>query len=1117
MTEVETAIVRPPEPVTISIVSARNLRGQKGDAVSVVIKAEFGEKVLGESPKIDSSADEPAEVNFNAILNCAYDDPHALDEIAYKPVVLTVIEVLPKEKRQKEEKTHLLGQCTVDLLPLVRGETKVSYTLLVNAVPGSPLESLPAECPQPEIDVNISVQEPLLVDKHLKNGNLIKITMENLLSPPETWTLSGTQYHYAAALPIPVTEDKEAPIVFANGQLKPGSDKELPNKQKKWSKPGNAQGNAVYIPDSFVVSEPIEDEDGDLKGKDDREFRLIAETEKNRVSWTTERRCFLDSAATKHLQDEIAKNRLWPVEVMRLAQASGGKGKKEEEGGINFHGIAFVNLAPLLYPGVKKIRGAYKVWPYSDHILQEKTKRKGGISDEASKIAMNILQHNSTSPSPKKGAKEPEKKDVKKGTSQTVKSDTGSELDGQPPVNAEGQMYVEAKSFVMLEIALDRPLIPKRQPEELARKVAEYIPQRPQFPKRTDGAQRSVEDYHGQVASVANLILDEFRGTFGNEETSGELNSNEDMETKRQKLIYELNSSGKYFAFKEQLKHSVVKIVREKYLKTTNFDDRQELQTFLSELYVYLVDQMHLALGDTLDVGDQSPVPEPLTDSNQLKHFAKEAEVNENYELASKYYQERIAREKNNADNWYDYGTFNLHINDITKAEECFKECISINQKHLYGLMMYGVVCSLLDRKEEAETFFEAATNIDPKSIRAWTMLGLFYDSIGNDIGAEMAYMEANKLNHSAAVAAAKVAKTDTKEKTNLTPPGLDNEPSKDSEVLGDCGLSVPHIDIKSASTHDRTALTSAKSSHRSIDRRGSSTKKSDKIPSASNKAKGQEHTTGALSISRPASQQKAASMMGTPQPLDDTIEDIPPREPTPLPTCSIYMQTIEWLLEAKAVPFAERALAHELLLPGNGHGGPSIDYQIALAQLNLQKRCFSEAEKCLKIALEMEQQNPDGWALMGHVKYLTGDTETARECFERTISFIGDALEMHSIYLRLASIYLSEHKYQDAKNVFLMACRKSPSCVSWLGVGIACYRLNELLEAEDALSEANILNNSDAEVWGYLSLVCLKCGRQLEAEQTYKYALKLNLQDKALINEIYEVQQEVGFGNPQF
>ena len=45
----------------------------------------------------------------------------------------------------------------------------------------------------------------------------------------------------------------------------------------------------------------------------------------------------------------------------------------------------------------------------------------------------------------------------------------------------------------------------------------------------------------------------------------------------------------------------------------------------------------------------------------------------------------------------------------------------------------------------------------------------------------------------------------------------------------------------------------------------------------------------------------------------------------------------------------------------------------------------------------------------MGHVKYLLGDTPEARDCYERTISFVADASEMHSIYLRLASIYLQE------------------------------------------------------------------------------------------------------------
>ena len=48
--------------------------------------------------------------------------------------------------------------------------------------------------------------------------------------------------------------------------------------------------------------------------------------------------------------------------------------------------------------------------------------------------------------------------------------------------------------------------------------------------------------------------------------------------SRRRKLLYELNSTGKYFAFKEQLKHSVIKIVREKFLRTSKFNNPDELQ-----------------------------------------------------------------------------------------------------------------------------------------------------------------------------------------------------------------------------------------------------------------------------------------------------------------------------------------------------------------------------------------------------------------------------------------------------------------------------------------------------------------------------------------------------------
>ncbi|XP_078315723.1 cilia- and flagella-associated protein 70-like isoform X16 [Crassostrea virginica] len=1141
MTEVDVPQTRPPEPLSIHIVKASNLKltkidngqdcykcssgkGTKGDNVQITVKVEFGEKVLGESPKVECVPDTPADIDYTATLNCSFEDPLVLDEISYKPVVLTVTEVLPKEKKQKEEKTAQLGQCTVDLLPLVKGATRHHYNLVINPLPGSPLETIPPESPKPEMEVVISVQESLLEGTQIDQGNLMTLTVETLYSPPESWTMTGTQYAYASALPIPTSADKESPVVFANGALKPSIDKEPPNRQKKWAVPGSAQGNSIFIPDSFLPPDNIDDEDGEFKNKEDREHRHMAETEKLRVTWNTERRCYLDSQATKSFQDKIAKCRYWPVEVMRLPQPAAAKGKKpglgggkfkDDEGSISYHGVAFVNLAPLLYPGVKRIRGAYKVHAYTDHAMHEKTKRKTGFGEEAGKIAFNILNRNSASPFPKKAGKEggeKKEKEVKKGASQTIKSDTGSEMEGQPPVNVEGQQYVDAKSYVMLEISLTRPLIPKRPPEELARRVAEYIPPRPLFPKRTDGAQRAVEDFHNQVGSVANLILDEFRDQFGDLlKTDDEPQTVEAMESRRQKLIYELNSSGKYFAFKEQLKYAVVKIVREKYLKTSAFEDRQELQTFLSELYVYLIDQMHVALGQFLALEDQAPIPKPQTDSAQLKHFAREAEVNGNYELATKYYQERIARNRNDPSHWFDYGTFCLYINDITKAEECFKECIAIDQKHLQGLLLYGVVCTLSERNEAAETFFEAATCVDPKSILAWTMLGLFYDAVNNEIGAEMAYLEANKLNQAAAVAEAKALR----EEERLA---RGEHESEDKEIDHDQGglapPSVPDIKQPSPPSSDKPP-TSARSGKGSIsDRRMSASKRSDihLHPGQSPQLQGSKIKTES-STSRPGSHYKMGSQRGTPQPAEEA-EEPPVREPTPVPRCSIYMQAIEWLIEVKAVPFTERALAHELLSP---MGGPTSGYHINYARLKLQKKEYKEAENSLDEALQFDYQNPDAWALMGHVKYMTNDVEASRDCYERTISFTTDAAEMHSIYLRLASIYLQEEKFSNAKNTFLLACKRSPSCVSWLGVGIACYRLGELAEAEDALSEANILNNTDPEVWGYLSLVCLKTGRQLEAEQAYKYALKLNLSDYDLLGEIHQVQQDVGFGNPEF
>lgn len=48
-----------------------------------------------------------------------------------------------------------------------------------------------------------------------------------------------------------------------------------------------------------LAADPIEEEDGDFKGKDDREHRITSEQDKNRVTWNIERRCYIDGSGAK--------------------------------------------------------------------------------------------------------------------------------------------------------------------------------------------------------------------------------------------------------------------------------------------------------------------------------------------------------------------------------------------------------------------------------------------------------------------------------------------------------------------------------------------------------------------------------------------------------------------------------------------------------------------------------------------------------------------------------------------------------------------------------------------------------------------------------------------------
>ena len=655
------------------------------------------------------------------------------------------------------------------------------------------------------------------------------------------------------------------------------------------------------------------------------------------------------------------------------------------------------------------------------------------------------------------------------------------EEEGDPPKRMKSlkkpELIVYAQFNSPLVVAPPPPPEPKLMPSDL-------IPARPA--PALAPAVSAVKVLRDEVRSAANSIVSEIYALYGDDmkqqqaSQSGSGQEGFTVEQRRRRLLYHLNTSGAYNTLRDRLKHSMGRLVKEKFPAESSLaSDSIEHGKFISELYVFLMEEVFSVLNDmfteaaggvTVEENNPNPKAEagenkaaeligPDADSakvlSRLGALATEAELAGDMELAARYHQDRVIASEEAASRsnvrevpgggyvpWLEYARFSARMGDYDKAEESCREAISLSlpvsssqpgkqsgDANPEALLMQSALLCRRSDLNKAKVMLSPL--IESQDAIAGTMLSIVHLRCEKEtIKAEKAIL--------AAIAAS-------------------GESSTCFDLYHNLATKLVHHGF--ADLADFTLSIAAK--------------------------KGRPSRVADDADSSEKNGEEEGKSSAVPEDGND--------------------ESIAW--EATNMSRAQRV--RHLWLSGA--------VSMTLGNLN-------RAEKLLKAAIEVEEACGEAWSVLGHVLALSSkEGNAAASAFQTALPLLEASRAVESplpvaqlgqLYNSLGALYLKEGDSCQpgaAKEVFLRACQVQPTSTSWLGAGIAAMTMGSFKEAEDALSEANILNNQHPRIWGYLALLCATKGRIEEAEQALNQAKKLGIGDKVLLKKISLAYAEQG------
>eukprot|EP00736_Rhodelphis_marinus_P004497 Rmarinus@m.236 len=737
-----------------------------------------------------------------------------------------------------------------------------------------------------------------------------------------------------------------------------------------------------------------------------------------------------------------------------------------------------------------------------------------------------------------------------------------SEKPATPVPDALGGVAYLRGTIAMLQPLIERVATPPKLPPP-----SELVPPRPKLPKPSE--RRTGEEWlRHDVVDVVRILAQEYSEVFGPKPQAPE-----GRDERSRKFVFHLNESGRYFAIKEHLKRSVASVVRDKFptlVAAGSTLTKEELDALYNSLYVNLVSCMHEGLNSI--AGPTAEQQKPADDAREIQkrrdkkeallRLAREAETAMDWDVADAHRRDIVILDDDDVDSWCEYSQFLLRKGDFDRAVETLREGLSRSPSHYSCVLLYGTLMIAAGSHDHAEVFLKKATELAPQDAVAKALVSLELELQHRDAEAKVYKKEAESLL--ATLASAQHVAT----MSNYT---IQYDVNGDEVKAPD----APHPSLVLSLAHFLVdnAITPLAARVLYPGEKGSPPFVYSAAHDSSTEVlllRGEVHMLcgrfgeaalvyGSVLGVVSEDQLISAGLVQPPEPPASSDNDDEADGQTGVEGSESQSNPSRAVSEAghslapshpHGGPSGRASVASSLAPPGSGVASPDPSGSEAGNRPTSSQGSGYQEDMHIEVdvnwvPLQNKKTGLDGLLVgkFGHALFLHGQLEEAEVAYELAVRSWGlhpegvdvvkhkrarqpppvdrgSVTEDPVVYVRLGSLYYRRSLFPAARDCCFRACELDPTCTSWLGLGIAYLKMGNVDEARDCLCEANMLDNRNAEVWGYLVIVALRSSAQRggtsapeEAGTALDQAVQLGLEAPDIFAEIGELFLTQGFG----